>query len=351
MILKDVTATISTRGRTNTTLPLVLSSLLSQTAKPCKIVIYDDNDVFVDPRTNDTINNILSAMTLTGIQWYWIPGARTGQVTNHENARKTCETPFIWRIDDDNMLLPNNLEILYKAITSDDKIGAVGPSIVDPKNPIYNKLASNKMEDIYLGLNEQWNYCAGTPALKEVEHLQGSTFLYRVAAATHGYELSLSRKGHREETIFTYEMFKAGWKLIVALGLTTWHFHYQTGGIRSEKDDRMLQSDEMVFRNKMREWGIVANNYKFYYLDSGRGDHYAFKHLLPEILKRYRDFKIVIGCCYADCFWDIKQDNVIFCSLADVAPFVNVEKQNAYKFMFDNNWKGSLVESMRKVYL
>ena len=351
MILKDVTATISTRGRTNTTVPIVLSSLLCQNMKPCKVIIFDDNDEFVDPRKNDVINNILSAFSLAGIQWYWIPGARAGQVTNHENARKTCETPYLWRIDDDNMLLPNTLEVLYNTITSNDKIGAVGPSIVDPKNPVNNKLASNSMNDIYLGLNEQWNNKTGIRELKEVEHLQGSTFLYRVAAATHGYELSLSRKGHREETIFTYEMFKAGWKLIAVLGLTTWHFHYQTGGIRSERDDRMLQSDEMIFRNKIREWDVVTNNYKFYFLDSGRGDHYAFKHLLPEILKRYRDYKIYIGCCYPDCFWDIKDENIIFCSLADVAPFVNKDKQNAYKFMFENNWKSSLVDAMKKVYL
>jgi len=351
MILKDVTATISTRGRTNTTVPIVLSSLLCQNMKPCKVIIFDDNDEFVDPRKNDVINNILSAFSLAGIQWYWIPGARTGQVTNHENARKTCETPYLWRIDDDNMLLPNTLEVLYNTITSNDKIGAVGPSIVDPKNPIFNQLASNKMDDIYLGLNEQWNYTTGNYKFKEVEHLQGSTFLYRVAAATHGYETTLSRKGHREETIFTYEMFKAGWGLVAVIGLTTWHFHYQTGGIRSEKDDKMLQSDEMVFRNKMREWKIYPNNYKFYYLDSGRGDHYAFKHLLPEILKRYKEFKIVIGCCYPSCFWDIEDENIILCSLADVAPFVDKDKQNAYKYMFENNWKNSLVDAMRKVYL
>lgn len=350
MTLNDVTATISTRGRTNTTLPLVLSSLLNLTTKPSKVVVYDDNDEFADPRNNDTINNILSAMQMAGIQWYWMPGARIGQVANHEQARKTCDTAFIWRIDDDNVLPPDTLEVLYKTITADSKIGAVGPSIVDPKAPLYNRLASNKIEDIYLGLNEQWAYHTKIET-KEVEHLQGSTLLYRVAAATHGYESSLSRKGHREETIFTYEMFRAGWKLVIVLGLTVWHFHYQTGGIRSETDNRMGLNDETVFRNKLREWGVVASNYKFYYLDSGRGDHYAFKQLLPEILKRYKDFKIIIGCCYPDCFWDIEEDSIKLASLADVAPFVDTNKQNVYKYMFENNWKTGLVDAMRKVYL
>jgi Glycosyl transferase family 2 len=349
MILNDVTATISTRGRTTTTLPIVLSSLLNQNKKPGKLIVYDDNDTCEDPRANDTLNNILAALNLVGIQWFWIPGARTGQVTNHEHARKNAETPFIWRIDDDNMLLPDNLEVLYKTITSDPKIGAVGPSIVDPKNPLTSGLASNKMSDIFLGLNEQWNFRKDIK-LKEVEHLQGSTLMYRVAAAS-AYENRLSRKGHREETIFTYEMFKAGWKLIAVLGLTTWHFHYQTGGIRSEKNDRMLQSDEMIFRTKLQEWKVVPTNYKFYFLDSGRGDHYAFKTILPEILNRYKDYKIVIGCCWPDCFWDIKNENVVLCSLADAAPFVDKDKHNAYKYMFERDWKKSVVEAYRKIYL
>jgi hypothetical protein len=350
MILSDVTATISTRGRSATTLPLVLQSLLSQNAKPAKVVIYDDNDSFDDPRKNDVLNNMLSALSLSNIQWYWIPGARSGQIYNHETARKTCETPFLWRIDDDNILLPDTLETLYKTITSDSKIGAVGPSIVDPKNPLGNSLASNKMDDIYLGVNEQWNLRKGI-TLKEVEHLQGSTFLYRVAAATHGYDLGLSRKGHREETIFTYEMFKAGWKLVAVLGLTTWHFHYQTGGIRSERDDKMLVNDENRFRGKLEEWKIKPSKYKFFFLDSGRGDHYAFKQLLPDILKKYKGHKIVIGCCWPDCFWDIKDENITLCSLVDAAPFVNQESQNVYKYMFETNWKNELVDAMRKVYL
>jgi len=350
MILNDVTATISTRGRNNTTLPIVLSSLLGQNKKPGKVIIYDDNDSFDDPRKNDVLNNILSAMLLSGIKWFWEPGARIGQVANHEKARKTCDTTFIWRIDDDNMLLPDTLEVMHEVINSDPKIGAVGPSIVDPKNPINSSLASNKMADIFLGLNEQWNL-KDKVEIREVEHLQGSTFMYRVEAAKFGYAMNLSRKGHREETIFTYEMFKAGWKLKAITGLTTWHFHYQTGGIRSDSDVKMNQNDELVFRNKLVEWGITTSNYKFYYLDSGFGDHYAFKNLLPEILRRHKDCKIIIACCYPNAFWDIKDERVVLCSLAEGMPFVNKDAHNVYKYMFENNWKTNVVDAYKKVYL
>lgn len=351
MILNDVTATVSTRNRNNTTLPLVLSSILSQNKKPCKVIIYDDNDEFEDPRKNDVLNNILSAMLHSGIQWYWEPGARTGQVANHERARSTCDTTYLWRIDDDNILLPNTLEVMYDYISVNPKVGAIGPSIVDPKGAMEPSiLASNKMEDIFLGMNVQWAFYPKGIRAKEVEHLQGSTFMYRVAAAKHGYEMTLSRKGHREETIFTYEMYRAGWKLVALLGLTTWHYHFSSGGIRSDQND-MTHNDEVIFRNKLLEWGIKTTNYRFYYLDSGRGDHYAFKHLMPELLSRYRDCKLVIACCYPDTFWDIRDERIILCSLTEGAPFVNKDAHNAYKYMFDNNWKGSVTDAYRKLHL
>lgn len=350
MILKDVTATISTRGRHNTTLPLVLSSLLTQNKKPGKVYVYDDNDTFDDPSKNDVLKNILTAMSVGGIMWYWEPGSRIGQVANHERARKSCTTTYLWRIDDDNMLLPDTLEVMYDTINADPRIGAVSPSIVDPKNLMNNALASNKMEDIFLGLNEQWNYKKEIE-LKEVEHLQGSTFMYRVAAANHGYDLTLSRKGHREETIFTYEMVRAGWKLVAILGLTTWHFHYQSGGIRSETDNRMAHNDELHFRDKLNDWGVKPSNYKFYFLDSGRGDHYIFKMMIPELLKRYKNHKIVIACCWPDCFWDITDERVKLCSIADAAPFVNKDTHNVYKYMFDNNWKGQVIDAYKKILL
>lgn len=350
MILNDVTATLSTRGRSETTLPMVLTSILSQTYKPGKVVIYDDNDRFDDPNKIEVLRNVLAALIASGVPWFWEPGARKGQIHNHEKALRTATTPFIWRLDDDNIMPSNTLEELYKIIVSDAKIGAVGPSIIDPKNRFNTGLASNKIADIYLGLNVQWNECLEVKLL-EVEHLQGSTFVYRVEAAKHGYDLSLSRKGHREETIFTYEMFRAGWKLIAATGINTWHFHYGSGGIRSEKDNKMFSLDEARFNQKLHDWGVTPNQYKIIFLDSGRGDHYAFKTILPELVEKYKNYKFIIAVCYPDCFWDITDENITFCSLKDALAFVNPEHHNVYMFMEKNNWKVSLVEAYRRMYL
>lgn len=350
MILKDVVATVSTKNRTNTTLPLVITSLLCSTYKPCKFVIYDDNDKLEDPRQNEIYNNLLNGLVNSGIEWFWLPGGRKGQVFNHETARINGDEEFIWRIDDDNILPGNVLETLYKYITSDPKIGAVGPSILDPKQLYNSKIASNAIEDVFLGLNVQWN------ALKElqvvsVDHLQGSTFLYRRKAAQHGYNLELSRVGHREETLFTYEMVRAGWKLLAICGLNTWHMRYGAGGIRSHSDMALFDSDEKIFHKKIKEWNIKTQEAKFIFLDSGRGDHYAFKSVLAEIAGKYKNKKIFIGACFQDVFWDIDIPNVKILSMSDIAGYIKPDDHSIYKFMAENRFKGNLAQAYRKMYL
>lgn len=350
MILNDVVATVSTKSRTNTTLPLVLTSLLCSTYKPSKLVIYDDNDAFKDPRENEVLKNVLQGLILAGINWYWNPGQRKGQIHNHEHARLNYDSEFIWRIDDDNILPANVLENLYDEIQSDPKIGAVGPSILDPKNKTYSSLASNNMMDIDLGLNIQWNhYDKITPI--EVEHLQGSTFLYRRAAATHGYNLKLSRVAHREETLFTYEMFRNGWKLIALCGLNTWHMRYGSGGIRDHNIKHLFDSDEQIFRNKLNEWNVTPYLYKVVYLDSGRGDHYAFKPVLEELSQKYKGHKIIVGACYPDIFWDVSYPNAVVTTMSEVAGFLKPDDHNIYKFMAERRWKDSLTNAYRKMYL
>lgn len=350
MVLKDVIATVSTRNRTDTTLPLVITSLLCLTYKPGKFIVYDDNDELKDPRENEIYKNLLNGLVNSGIEWFWIPGQRKGQVFNHEHARLSNDHEFIWRIDDDNILPSNTLEELYKAIKTDKKIGAVGPSILDPKNIGSSKIASNTIEDVYLGMNIQWNY-TNTISSVEVEHLQGSTFLYRREAGSHGYNLELSRVGHREETLFTYEMFRNGWKLIAICGLNTWHMRYGAGGIRSHNDIQLFARDDYIFAKKLEQWKVKIKQHKFVFLDSGRGDHYAFKQILPLILKKHKDAKIIIGACYQDVFWDIDNPRITILGMSDIAAFVKPEDHNIYKFMAEKQLKGNLVEAYKQMYL
>ena len=82
MITKKVTATISTRGRFYTTLPLVLTSLVNQSLKPYRLIIYDDNDTFEDLRENDIYKNLFTLMNRVDIQGQANLGHRNVHIPN-----------------------------------------------------------------------------------------------------------------------------------------------------------------------------------------------------------------------------------------------------------------------------
>jgi len=347
MITDKVTATVSTKGRYYNTFPLVLTSLANQTLKPSRLIIYDDNDTLEDIRENEIYKNILTLLNRVGINWEVTVGARKGQIHNHQRALTDVKSEFIWRLDDDNVMETDTLEKLYNHITTDKKIGAVGPLILDPKKEMYHRMASNKIEDIFLGFNIQW-IDPKKESYIEVDHLQGSTFLFRKEAGKHGYDLNLSRVGHREETIFTYEMRRAGWKLVVLTGVKTWHMRYGAGGIRSSNQIEMFDHDEKIFHSYLKKWNVKAANVKVIPLDAGIGDHYAFRIALPAIKEKHKGSRIVIGACYPAVFED--EEGVEVISLAEAAAFVKIEDHNIYGWMDRHNWKKSLSEAYKTAY-
>jgi len=347
MITDKVTATVSTKGRYHNTFPLVLTSLANQTLRPSRLIIYDDNDTLEDIRENEIYRNVLFLLNRRGINWEVTVGERKGQIHNHQRALTDVKSEFIWRLDDDNIMEPDTLEKLYNYIITDPKIAAVGPLILDPKSEINNKLASNKIEDIFMGMNIQW--CdPKVESFIEVDHLQGSTFLFRKEAGAHGYDLNLSKVGHREETIFTYEMRRAGWKLVVMTGVKTWHMRFGAGGIRSDQQIKMFERDESIFYDYLKKWGINPSNVKIFPLNSGIGDHYAFRSILPAIKEKWKGCRIVIGACYPAVFEG--EENIEIVSLSDATSFVNEEECNVYRWMDQRNWKKSLSEALKTMY-
>jgi len=233
----DITSVVSTKGRYFDSLPSALISVAMQTVTPKHLIIFDDNDTPIDLRTNSLYQNIFSMLSGKGISWEVVYGQKKGQVANHQKSIEMCKTEFIHRFDDDNVLESNVLEKLLSNVTSE--VGAVGGLVLDPKMTMpLTKLASNKIEDIYLGLNIQWS--KGTKNLDgsllpaQVVHHLYSTFVFRKEAAKQigGYCMELSPKGHREETILTYSMHRAGWKILFDPNVITWHLRNATGGIR-----------------------------------------------------------------------------------------------------------------------
>lgn len=344
-----VTATISTRNRYFTTLPLCLSAIANQTKTPDELIIFDDGDR-MDLRNEPIYQSLFSHLTKRQVEWKVEFGTGEGQVKNHQRAIEMAKHELIWRLDDDNIPEANVLETLYNELGRQS--AAIGGLVLDPKADLHpNRMASSKIEDIFFGVNEQW-FPHEKPNIKSVDHLY-STFLYRKEAAKHGYEKRLSRVGHREETIFTYEMKLAGWNLQVTPHAVTWHYHCPTGGIRDNTKAEMWDQDEAIFHEKMMFWRVAANSYFPIVMNNGLGDHFAFKTIMPEILAKHGNKKILLAVCFPELFKEFADNNnVRILTIADAFLTLGdgVKDYDIYKWMVENNWKGHMIDAFRKLY-
>lgn len=343
-----VTASISTKGRYFTTLPLAIAGICAQTVRPKQLVIFDDGEM-KDLRGVSPYSHLFPLLMTKGIQWYHLPGQRIGQVANHQTALERADTDFVWRLDDDNAPEPDCLKNLLKAM-EDSSVGAVGGLIHDPKSvgprPSF---ITGKMEDILNPFNIAWYQWSGLP--EEVDHLY-STFLYRVSAARKagGYCKTLSPVGHREETMFSHEIKRAGYKLLVTPESLTWHFREGTGGIRSYTDGSLWARDEEVFKRKLAEWGVKPKEYKFVVLNNGLGDHLMFKSILSELIEKNQGKRIVIANCYPEVFKDIL--GIEMASIGDaLAAFGNLDQWDAYRWCEERHWNKPFPDAYRAMYL
>ena len=168
-----VLCSISTRGRTDSSLPMVLQSVINQTYKPHKIVIFDDNDEQIDLRTKPIYNELFPIIEDAGMHWEVQFGGKIGQHHNHQIAN-TMGYDWVWRLDDDTFADPTVLETLCSYI--DEDVGAVAGSVLTPS--IYRTLnpgsPSGLISDIRTSANLQW---FPITSVVEVEHLHCS-FLY-----------------------------------------------------------------------------------------------------------------------------------------------------------------------------
>lgn len=335
----SVGCVVCTRNRYDTTLSLCIAALSQQTYPLDEVFIYDDSDKPIDLREKEPYKQLFILLQQKGIPYRVVYGNGLGQVRGHRISLKETKSAYIWRVDDDDIPEPTVLEKLMLVMEANPNCGACGGLVLDVANSVPSNVASNKIEDIYLGLNKQWFRHSGKPY--EVDHLY-STFVYKRTGDY--YPSGLSRVGHREETIMTYRMKRAGFKIMVEPNAVTWHLKSHAGGIRDGYKE-MWDADEAVFSELMRDWGVKTNGHKIITLDSGIGDHYAFKSILPELIRKYGN-GLTLACCYPDIFRDYKV-NII--SIAEA--YAGNHREGIYKFMFDNNWKGNIIDAYKQAYL
>jgi hypothetical protein len=323
-MMPKVLCSVATRGRYFTTLPLVLNAIMNQTKLPDKLVIFDDNDEPQDMRNVAMYQHFFQILDYKKIAWEWLYADKKGQHHIHQKANE-MGYEWVWRVDDDAIPEPNVLEELYWSTANN--VGAVGGSILTMPNIFNTAKSTGKLADIDKEPNIQWGNITDT---KQVEHLHCS-FLYR--AGVHDYNLGLSRVAHREETLFTYGLYQKGYKILTIPNAVTWHFKNPEGGIRSETKQEMFAHDEAIFRN------IVGfSDSTIVVLNCGAGDHIVFSHILSEIPNP------VIFTCYPEI--------VPGKSIAEAqALFGNLDQWNIYKKMAQWNWKGSLEDAYRNMYL
>ena len=322
--MRKVLCSISTRGRTHTTLPSAIQSIIMQTRPVDKLVIFDDNDDPKDLRGDPIYMHLFKMMDMKGIEWEWLFAGKKGQHHNHQMAN-TMGYEFVWRMDDDTIAEPSVLEELLKHMK--EGIGAVGGSILTPTWDCKENNATGLIKNIDDEPNIQWGRIS---SIKEVDHLHCS-FLYRAGIVD--YNTGLSRVAHREETLFTFALACKGYKNLVIPDCVTWHLKSEKGGIRSEDSKQLYDHDEFIFRNY-----IEHSDKTIVVLDAGMGDHIVFKHVLPYIKNP------LVFTCYP---------NIVEGQPISEAHrlFGDIEQYNVYRKMALWKWTDSLENAFRKLYL
>ena len=319
-----ILCSVATRGRYFSTLPMVLEAIINQTRKVDKLVIFDDNDEPKDMREESLYQNLFWQLAAKKIEWEWLFAGKKGQHHIHQQAN-TMGYDWVWRVDDDAVPECNVLENLAKHINDD--VGAVGGSVLNPPHmPEYLK-ATGLIVNIENEPNIQWGLIKD---VKEVEHLYCS-FIYRAGVCD--YNLGLSRVAHREETLFSWSLHHKGYKLLAVPNAVTWHLKNPQGGIRDGSKMEMFEHDEQIFKNilKHKDNTIVV-------LNSGLGDHIVFSHVLPSVRNP------LIFTCYPEV---VKGSSIQEAQRM----FGDIDCWNIYKKMAQWNWKGSLEDAYRKLYL
>ena len=257
---------------------------------------------------------------------------------------------IVHNCDDDAMPEYNVLENLIKQIRPD--VGAIGGLILDPilyKDAPAGYFNNNRLSEIAIKENTQW-FKQPTGNIIEVEHLY-SSFIYRKVTDI-GYCLELSPAAHREETLFSYEYVRKGWKALVTTDCITWHMRNPEGGIRSHADPKFWEQDEQIFQRKLASWKVNLGDKKLITVDSGIGDTICFLEIMPDLMKKYK--KLIIGTYYAALFKDYPIEVVHTFQARDILGDKLAETQNVYKYMWEQTDKGrkiNLIQGYKELFL
>jgi hypothetical protein len=255
-------------------------------------------------------------------------------MVTHEDDNLLEGWDGVWTMDDDQIADCNVLETLEKEMV--EGVGAVAGLVLKPPAGPLPAGVDGTLDDIWRGQSLQWYVWSGSP--RSVEHLH-STFLYRPRIAH--WDLRLSRKAFRGETMLSHSLYRRGLKLLVTPHCTTWHLE-AGGGCRTKEaiatNTAMYEHDSAIFQSWL---AFQKTGKKLFVIDGGLGDHY----LALQALEISRG--AVVACCFPELF---KEMDVQIISIAAAEQIVNKKNYDVYEWCERKNWRGTLLDAYRALY-
>lgn len=255
---EKIAIAIATKNRP-VPLTALLTSIFNQTYKNYDIFICDNSDNEDVIHTGALMKQIDLFKSYGHNIGLWKNPISQNAPDSHNQifqSSKTLGYKYIFKLDDDCILEENVLENLMNIIQSDEKIGAVGCSIL---NPATSKIHQTMPDDYpsqtinNLTTSRQWTWKTSLQD-EQVEHLH-SSFIYSTKALDEigGFPQGLSKVAFREETLATYPMALMGWKLIYSPNSIIWHMKSEEGGCRDNNIEDLYRSDDEIFFQRLRE--------------------------------------------------------------------------------------------------
>lgn len=366
--MEDLAVVVSTKNRYFTSLPLLLTSIVNSNCLPSILLIYDDNDNPLDLRLNPVYSNIFKMLEIQGCKYEVVFGEKRGLTFNHLNSMEKLKKEYkniniVLRVDDDVILRHDTIERLMIEF-KDPLVGAVAPKLYIPDILLqkkkefigdnYNEEIYNKLDEINSRDNIQWENPFMTNKVFEVEHLNGSCFLYKLKRGLemkekYGYYLQkLSPLCFREDTIWTQGIKRCGWKLKVTTKAEAWHTPY--GG--SEKNFNNIEKDQKIFEEFIPEKKPIEKEEKenILVVNNGLGDHLVLKGILSRYFSEKHNVKFKLATCYPEVFKTLPVEQISIVESDRLLSKEEIDRCNLYKFMADNKWNRRIEEAYEIVF-
>ncbi len=289
-------------------LAINLMGLLYQTYQSWDLLIYNDchSNLLEE---NKTLNSIFNLIRESGHELTIIKGEKRGPHIGGQYILNNSEGyELILRIDDDIYMEPTCLEELVSTFDSHERVGCVGPIYIDPYNSVHDQWVPKDIprEEIIERCKVKWfgnelflTGWAQTNQHHDLTHIpthhlnSGFLYLRQAGLEVGGYDLDLSIAGHREESSFSYRIFKlAGYNLYICPSALAWHFHPMSGGIRETMGNYHSKinwdHDEKLFLERMEKWlpkekAIVDSSMISVICLTHGTDHAKLRDLLQDI--------------------------------------------------------------------